>query len=181
MTKVYECRPSVEDDRPQIDFEDPENAKNDWLAVGEVIDGTRPVTEFPTVSVQVSHPGASQWDCYMDGGVRGLFSQRFVDAVGMAAFQGITLLPASLNGTTYYFLRCEKPVDCFDRSNSVFETFAHDHSRIMDVSHYAFRSELLPADACFVLPELPDLLLTESVVQRLQAANLKGVRMQPLP
>jgi hypothetical protein len=117
----------------------------------------------------------------MDGGVRGLFSQRFVDAVGMAAFQGITLLPASLNGTPYYFLRCEKPVDCFDRSNSVFETFAHDHSRIMDVSHYAFRSELLPADACFVLPELPDLLLTESVVQRLQAANLKGVRMQPLP
>jgi hypothetical protein len=181
MTKVYGCRPSVEDDRPQIDFEDPENGKNDWLAVGEVIDGTRPITEFPPVSVQVSHPEATQWDCYMDGGVRGLFSKRFVDAVGMVAFQGLTLLPARLNGTTYYFLRSEKPVDCFDRSNAVYETFAHDHARIMDVSHYAFRNELLPSDACFVLPELPDLLLTESVVQRLQAANLKGVRTQPLP
>jgi hypothetical protein len=181
MTKVYECRPSVEDDRPQIDFEDSKNGTNDWLAVGDVIDGTRPITEFPTVSVQVSHPEATQWDCYMDGGVRGLFSQRFVDAVGKAAFRGVMLLPAKVNGTTYYFLRCDTPIDCLDRSKAVFETFRSDPTAVKRITHYAFRNELLPADACFVLPELPDLLLTESVVQRLRAANLRGVSMQPLP
>lgn len=181
MTRVYDCRPSNEDDRPQIDFESAVNGKNDWLAVADVIDGTLPISDLPSVSVQVFHPDATNWDCYMDGGVRGLFSQRFVDAVGMVAFHGLTLLPAKLNGATYYFLRCERPVECFDRCNSVFETFAHAPSRIMDVSHYAFRDDTVPTDACFVLPELPDLLLTESVVERLRAANVKGVRMQPLP
>ena len=181
MMKVFNCRPSVEDERPKIDFEVPENAKNDWLAVGEVIDGTRPITEFPMVSVQVFHPEATQWDCYMDGGVRGLFSQRFVDAVGKVAFQGVMLLPAKLNGTTYYFLRCDKPIDCLDRSKSVFETFRSDSTAIKRITHYDFHSESLPADACFVLPELPDLLLTEPVVQRIQAASLKGVRILPLP
>lgn len=181
MTQVYECRPSYEDERPEIDFEDEVNGQNDWLTVGEVLDGIRPVIDFPIVSVQVRQPDATQWDCFMVAGTRGLFSQRFIDAVGNASLQGITLHPAKLNGRTYYFLRCEKPVDCLDRYKSVFETFAHDPSRVMDVSHYAFRSESLPADACFVLPELPDLLLTESVVQRLKAANLKGVRVQLLP
>ena len=181
MIEVFYCRPSVEDDRPQIEFEAPETGNNDWLTVGEVIEGTRPITEFPSVSVQVFHPDATQWDCYLDGGVRGLFSQRFADAVGKAAFQGLMLLPGKLNGANYYFLRCDKSIDCLDRSKAVFETFRSDPTAIKRITHYAFRGESLPEDACFVLPELPDLLLTEPVVKRLQAANLKGLSIEPLP
>ena len=181
MVKVYECRPSYEDDRPQIDFEDSENGRNDWLAVGEVTDGTRSSNEFPVVSVKVLHPEATQWDCFMVAGTRGLFSQQFLDTVGMAAFQGLTLLPAKLNDATYYFLRCEKPVDCFDRSLSVFETFRSDPTSIKRITHYAFRIDALPSDGCFCIPETIALLLTESVAQRIQAANLKGVKIQPVP
>ncbi|MBL8820589.1 MAG: hypothetical protein JNL58_31495 [Planctomyces sp.] len=182
MVTVYECRPSFEDDRPQIDFEDAATAANDWLQIGEVLDGERRSEEYPSnVSIHVADRCATDWDMFMVAGTRGLCSQRFVDTVGSASFQGLTLLPAILNGTTYYFLRCEKPIDCLDRSNAAFETFRSDPTAIKKISHYAFRSESLPMDACFVLPELPDLLLTESVVKRIQAANLKGVWIHQLP
>ncbi|MCY2963693.1 MAG: hypothetical protein NT069_08605 [Planctomycetota bacterium] len=182
MTQVYECRPSCEDHRPQIDFQNAVTASNDWLQVGKVLDGQRRPEEFPSnVNVYVADHRATEWDSFMVAGTRGLFSQRFVDTVGKPAFQGLTLLPAKLNGATYYFLRCEEPVDCLDRSNAAFVTFRSDPKAIQRITHYAFHSESLPADACFVLPELPDLLLTESVAQRLQAVNLKGVRVQPLP
>jgi hypothetical protein len=181
MPAVHKCRWSLEEDRPEIDFEDRKNAANDWLMVGEVVDGTRPVSEYPRVSVHVDHADATRWDCYMDGGTRGLFSQRFVDAVGVSSFLGLTLLPAQLNEATYYFIRCEEATDCLDRAKSVYETFRSDPTAIKRIDHYAFVGESLPDDACFVLPELPDLLITESVAQRLQAAKLRGLRIQPLP
>ena len=182
MVTVYECRPSYEDDRPQIDFDDAATATNDWLQIGQVLDGQRRSEEYPSnVSVHVAQTCATDWDIFMVPGTLGLCSQRFVDAVGKTSFQGLTLLPAKLNGTTYYFLRCEKPIDCLDRSSALFETFRSDPTAIKKITHFAFRGESLPTDACFVLPELPDLLLTESVVQRLRAANLKGVRIQQLP
>jgi hypothetical protein len=179
--RIYHCRPSWEESRPQIDFEAADNGGNDWLVVGEVVDGTRPVQDYPQVAVRVDHPRANQWDAYMVAGTRGLFSKRFVNLVGRAAFQGLSLLPASLNGEEYYFLRCEAPVDCFDRINAVFETFEHAPDEIMEITHYAFREDCLPVDACFVVPELPYLFATESVVDRIQAAKLKGVMLQPLP
>lgn len=182
MVTVYECRPSYEDDRPQIDFENVMTAENDWLKIGEVLDGQRRSEEFPSnVSVHVDAPHAADWDFFMVPGTRGLCSQRFVDAVGRASFRGLALLPAKLNDTTYYFLRCEEPTNCLDRSNSIFETFRSDPTAIKKITHYAFQIDLLPKDGCFVLLELPDLLLTESVVQRLQEANLKGVKIQKLP
>jgi hypothetical protein len=181
MERVYNCRPSCEDDRPQIDFEDISNEQNDWLTVSDVLEGTLPVTEFPEVKINVEHPDATLWDCYMDGGARGLFSQRFVDAVGHTAFCGLKLLPATLNGMTYYFLRCENPIDCFDRANASFKTFRSDPESIKEIMHYAFHEDSLPKDACFVLPEVPDLFVTEPVVNRLRAARLRGVRTEQLP
>ena len=61
MVAVFDCSWSTEDGRPEIDFEDLDNRKNDWLTIGEVIDGTRPVTDFPAVSVRVRHPDAIEW------------------------------------------------------------------------------------------------------------------------
>ena len=182
MIQVYECRPSHEDDRPQIDFEDSATAFNDWLKIGEVLNGQRPLEEFPlNVNICVSDRCATEWELCMVPGTRGLFSRRFVDNIGTASFQGLTLLSAKLNGTTYYFLRCDEPIDCLDHSKAGFEMFRSDPTAIKKITHYAFRSESVPTDSCFVLPELPDLLVTESAVQRLHAANLKGVRIQKLP
>lgn len=181
MSYIYKCSYSIEEDRPEIDFMDAENAKNDWLLVSEVIDGLRPIGDFPKVSVTVRHPDATNWDCYCDGGVRGLFSERFVEAIGQSSLIGLTLLPALLNGVSYYFLRCDQPVDCFDRENSEFETYPHDPKRIMDISHYAFGEDCLPMDCFFCIPETRRLLLTESMAIRLSAAGLKGICLTPLP
>ena len=180
MMAIYECRPSLEDDRPQIDFELPENCRNDWLAVGEVVDGTRPRSQFPRVVIRVVHPEATKWDCFMDGGVRGLYSNRFLDVVGAGALRGLVPLPATLNGESYYFLRYEQPVDCLDLARSELVYFRSNPTHVKSILHYAFDPARVPADACFCLPEVPYLLLTEAVADRIRHAGLRGVRLIPL-
>lgn len=182
MSRVFDCRPSLEDDRPVINFELKENARNDWLTVSKVLDGIEPKSAFPRdIRITVDDPRAWEWDCYFDGGSRGLFSQRFVDVVGSEALQYFSLLPALLNDCRYYFLYCEEPIDCFDRSRARFETFPHDPSRIMDISHYAFVEARLPAGCLFCISEVPDLFATEGVAQKIKASGLKGIRMPELP
>lgn len=182
MPVVYDCRSSTEEDRPWIDFEADETRRNNWLRVGEVVDGELPVSSFPLqVSVVVRHPEAVEWDCYFDGGSRGLFSQRFVDAVGLNDLRYFSLLPCTLNGAPYFFLRCERTVDCLDRGNSGFTTFPHNPSKIMHIKHFAFVDGRVPADALFCIPETRRLLATESVVRKIRDAGLKGVRTPELP
>lgn len=79
----------------------------------------------------------------MDEGARGLFSEKFVNAVGSRALQSYVLLLALLNNSPYYFLRCERAVDCLDHVNSVFETFDDDGQLgILSISHYAFHADM---------------------------------------
>lgn len=182
MPKVFDCRPSIEDDRPVIDFEKNINAKNDWLSVAKVLDGTKPKSAFPAnIAVRVDDPRATEWDCYFDGGSRGLFSQRFIKAVGSEALRCFVLYPALLNDEQYYFLGCEQSIDCFDYTNARYQTFPHDPSRIMSISHYAFIEDNLPDRLLFCIPESPDLFATESIVERIKASGLKGIRMPALP
>lgn len=182
MAFVYDCSWSTEEDRPSIDFEADENRKNDWLRVGEVVNGQLPISAFPSqLAVSVRHPEALEWDCYMDGGARGLFSQRFVDSAGPNALQHFSLLPCSLNGHTYFFLRCELKVDCFDRMNSQFETFPHNPLKVMHIKHFVFVDKRVPPDALFCIPETRRLFATESVVRRINDAGLKGVCTPELP
>ncbi|MDB5345308.1 MAG: hypothetical protein JWP89_3685 [Schlesneria sp.] len=149
MAIIYECRTSLEEDRPEIDFRDPINRRNDWLLIGDVIDGSRPLSDFPVnVKVRVAYPDATHWDFYQDGGMRGLISQRFVNSVGVDSFLGLCLVPTSLNGAQYYLLRLDYSIDCFDRAASRFKTFRSDPTAIQSVSHYSFREERLPTDGC---------------------------------
>lgn len=59
----------------------------------------------------------------MAAGTKGVFSQRFVDAIGDDFFQGFSLLPSQLNGVGYYCLGCESQNDCFDHANATYEAF----------------------------------------------------------
>ena len=182
MSHIYNCSHSIEEDRTVIDFENAENLKNDWLRVGDVHDGLRPLEDYPVnVTVSVPHADATLWDCYSVPGTRGLFSERFVQAVGNDAFRGLSLLPARLNEATYFFLRCDQPIDCFDRSMALFETFRCDSTSIKRITHFAFQENLLPADGCFCIPETVALLLTDTVVQRLKTARLKGLHIEKMP
>lgn len=181
MVRLFKCSPSAEDDRPQIDFELKTNARNDWLVIGEVLDATRPAEDFPAkVSITVRHPDALLWDAYFDGNGGGLYSHRFSDAVCVKAFVGIETLPVLLNGVRYYFFRRSRPVDCLDQQASRYDVYPFPPHSISIIHHYAFREELVPKDGCFCIPEEPFLLVTESVVHRIESANLKGVCVDEL-
>ncbi len=182
MPNVYYCGPSYEKDRPEIDFDDKVNAANDWLTIGEVIDGTLSEDHYPAkVVVKVNDPRATEWHCYMDGGMGGLFSNRFVECVGSDALERFSPFPAELNGAEYFFLRCHDPLDCLDRQQSTFEVFPHDPSRIMHITHYSFFKDRIPDGALFCIPEVHRLFATDGVVGKSLRGQLKGVLFSELP
>ncbi len=182
MTHAYSCGPSYEDDRPEIDFDDEFNAANDWLTIGEVIDGTLSEDHYPAkVVIKVNDPRATDWHCYMDGGLGGLFSARFIECVESDALERFSLFPAQLNSAEYFFLRCDDPLDCLDRRQSTFEVFPHDPSRIMHITHYSFVDDRIPDGILFCIPDAHRLFATPAIADKVARAQLKGVLFSELP
>jgi len=179
---VYECRPSCEDFRPVIDFTRPENLSNDWLTIGEVLDGTRPSAAYPSkVAVTVGYSDATDWDSYLCPGVRGPFSTRFVNLVGADALRTFTLFPVELNGMPYFFLRCDARIDCFDRANAEFEVFQRNPARIKQITRFAFHEWLPKGALLFSIPESRlQLFASKEVALIIEASTLKGIRLVPL-
>ena len=167
MPKVYSCRPSFEDERPMIDFELADNACNDWLTVGKVFDGTLPQDVWPAeVAITIADSAATEWDGYMVAGTSGIYSRRFVDLVGQG-LADFSLLPALLNDEPYFFLRCERRINCLDRHDARFETYPHDSTRIMSISHFAFTRAVPTAPELFGIPETLELLSTEALALKM--------------
>ena len=182
MCHLYGCFTSYNEDRPNINFEDEVNAAIDWLTVGEVLDGSLPREAFPqNIRITVDEPTATQWDFFMVGGTCGLFSQRFVDVVGLDSFADFSLFPVTLNGERYFFLRCEQAVDCLDRKRSIFTTFRSDPARIKQIIHYEFHVDRVARYVFFCIPESPKLIATEYVVEIIKKSDLRGVQTPPLP
>lgn len=178
---IWLLRPSCQEDRPDIPFSFEMNAANDWLLIGDVLSGNRPAADFPgSVSVYVPRADALEWDFYLDGGARGLLSKQFVEVIGDHALRYFRLLPASLNDAPYFFLRCEKTIDCLDLLKSKVRVFPHNPTRVMQILHYEFNDSRLPVDAAFSLPEAPLLYVTDSVAERIRSAKLKGVDLRAL-
>jgi len=118
----------------------------------------------------------------MDEGARGLFSEKFVNAVGSRALQSYVLLLALLNNSPYYFLRCERAVDCLDHVNSVFETFDDDGKLgILSISHYAFHADHVWEESFFACQKPLCFFPTERMVRQLSFSNLKGLQVRCLP
>ena len=178
---IYICDASYDDDRPRIDFNCPETRENDWLLIGDVLDGLQPVSLWPATVVMKSLPReAIYWDCFMAAGTKGVFSQRFVDVVGKDSLSAFTVLPCQLNFVGYYFLRCERQIDCFDHAHASYQTFRSNPARIKLIHRFAFHEHLLPHDACFCIPETKSLLVTEPVAQRIREAGLRGVLLEQI-
>ena len=58
MRRVYSCSASFEGDRPMIDFDLPENMRNDWLTVGRVFEGALPAAVWPPWAFMITITGA---------------------------------------------------------------------------------------------------------------------------
>ena len=174
---IFHCRSSSEKDRPEINFSHPVNKQNDWLLIGDILNGDIDTSEYPYVEIFVEDDDATDWDVYFSGG-RLLFSSKFVETVGEKSFYGLLPLPAYLNGAEYWYLRCEQPLDCIDLERSRYTTFPTNPRKILTLYEAVFKESEIPRDTCFTLPDRKNYLyMTESVADQLVAAGIKGMKL----
>jgi hypothetical protein len=175
-TKVFEIRTSLESGRPEIDFELSENAQIDWGFVGQVLEGSRPIQDYSTIHISVQHPEATDWDFYSCAGTFGIFSQKVVDLIGADAFNNFELIPAQVNGKGYFFLKCIKRIDCFDRDKAEFIPFDGEPIKIMTIQKYMFKLDKIDAKHIFCIPENENIYCSEGH-SLLFSNTLKGFRL----
>jgi hypothetical protein len=171
--KIFEILPSLEKARPEIDYE--KNSKTDWLLASECLDGSKPVTECPSIDLSIDHSEALEWDYYGCPGTLGLFSGKAVHVLGGNAFQGFQLVPAKINSQSYFFLKCFKKTDCFDRAASTYVPF-DDPIRLMTIQKYAFKLEKIDTKRLFCIPEYKSIYCSDEV-QSLISKQLRGFRL----
>ncbi len=115
---VYRLKRSIEDDRPEIDFEIPENQGGAWTIAGEVVRHERKVDDYVPIEVEISGPRATEYHCYMDGIGPGFFSDDVVKVIQPYANNAISFLPVTLSGARYWMPPIERYLDAFDRRNA---------------------------------------------------------------
>jgi hypothetical protein len=59
---IYEIDSSVGEDRPWIDFELPDNARQDWMMINNAIDNQSPIEGPLPIEVTVNSVDALKWD-----------------------------------------------------------------------------------------------------------------------
>jgi hypothetical protein len=175
ITKVFQIRTSLEESRPNIDFELPEN-NNNWGLLDEVLRGIRPASDYLAVHITINREKAVEWDFYSCAGTFGLFSQRAINTLGSAAFSDFDLLPAEINSQSYLFLRCTQRTECFDRGRAEFTTFKDGSDRIMTIHKHAFDLEALDEKNIFCIPEDESLYCSQVIAGNI-SNSLKGIRL----
>lgn len=177
---IFRCKASAEENRPDIDFGHPVNKQNDWTRIMRILDGDSDSNEYPFVELFVEEEDALEWDVYHSGGL-GLYSSKFLDTIGESSLYGLIPLPAYLNGGEYWYLRCEKTIDCIDREKSKFETYFSTSTNSNEISIIfkpVFIESKIGKDICFTLPNRKNFLyMTESIADRLIKANIKGMKL----
>lgn len=174
-TRIYNLRPSTEEDRPWVEGNHPENRKNDWLRIDDSARGVRPLDDYVPPRVVVEHPDALKWDYYSSGGLHPYWSARAVELLGPYAKHSFQFLEAYINGTQYYVPMTINRLDCFDREQSEVKVFDHDPSRIMRVIHYAFHLDKITDPLIFAIPDLRGpMLCTDTIPTIIDRAGLRG-------
>lgn len=177
---VFELRPSIEDDRPVIAFDDPANESIDWLQLDEIAQGERPVADYQVIHLVVRHPDATLWGFYTVPGGLGLISTEAVEQIGRSAFRLYNLLPARLNDAEYYFPEPAEMLSCLDLGQSEVIPFSHNSKRIKDITKYTFHKAMIPDPLLFSIPELFGLFTTPSVREAINRSGIPGFKFTPL-
>jgi hypothetical protein len=175
---IFAMRPSVENDRPVIDFDDPGNRAVDWAALDAALRDAVGAPA-PTVNLVVHAADATAWDCYGVPGTLGLFSTRAVATIGPGAMRLLEPVPAALNGSAYVFLRPVQPLPCFDLERSEVVNFRSSPGRIKDITRYAFVKAMIADPLVFTIPEAPGLFATDGVRTALVGSGARGVTFSP--
>lgn len=119
----------------------------------------------------------SDWDYYAVGSTSGCFSRRAIEALGTYLSHCFDLLPAHLEGESYYFLHCRAPIDCLDIAASEVHYFPAPYDRdIMHINRYVFRKDILNDESIFTIPEQPWCLFTTTGIPSIASqAGLTGM------
>ena len=179
-TKVFEVRTSLEDNRPEIDFEIPENDEINWGLIGEYIGGIKPAQEYSPIKITILNEFATEWDFYFFAAPFGMFSAKAVDILGEKSFKNYHLFPAWINGADYFFLKCLERLDYLDKEKSVYTAFTDAPDRFMIIEKYAFDLEKIDAEYFFSIPQNESLYCSQAQAKVI-TERLKGIRLLDLP
>ncbi|MEZ6056498.1 MAG: hypothetical protein R3C01_07315 [Planctomycetaceae bacterium] len=163
------------DELPKWDNRD----RDQWI--GDFLCGWRPVSEYRHREYIDPTFGPSPDDYVSSEGTNGLFSQAFIDVIAPYMEPSFSLLPATLNGQPFYFLRHEGSVDCLDYENSDVEVlgdeYGEDAGKLMPIKRYSFHTEQLQRPLVFGLPGYCGYIFwTKPLVDICTEAGLTGVR-----
>jgi hypothetical protein len=154
---VFMVGPSVEDDRPVIEFDALVNRGIDWRRLDALLRGERPTTDYQELSVVVPDADATSWGYYSVPGTLGLISGEAVRCIGRSTLRLFLLMPARLNGSEYFFLKVTEVLPCLDLTRSEVVPFRTSPERIKAIKRYAFNKAMIPDPLVFSIPELPGL------------------------
>jgi hypothetical protein len=172
---IFEFAPSVEETRPDIDFAHSANASIDWLAIGDIVDGSRSDDGYQVPNLAVRGRDACRWHYYSCGGLW-LLSKPLMETVRPRAMPRFQFFPALLNSEPYYFVGQRVPLDCLDRIRSRVRYFKSNPGKIMQVDEYQFRQGVVSDPCMFYIEESPGFFVTESVKWAVEEAGLtRGV------
>jgi hypothetical protein len=177
---VFRVDPSVEDDRPVIEFDAPANRGIDWRRLDDILRGERPTADYRALSIVVERSDAASWGYYSVPGTLGLISGEAVRCIGPSAFGRFVLLPARLNDSGYYFLKVAEVLPCLDLARAEVVPFRSSPERIKDITKYAFHKPMIPDPLVFSIPELPGLFATPAVAEAIERGRVPGFHFTPL-
>ncbi|MDB5312363.1 MAG: hypothetical protein JWO38_6565 [Gemmataceae bacterium] len=177
---VFRVDPSVEDDRPVIEFDAPANRGIDWRRLDAILHGERPTADYRELGIVVRRADTTSWGYYSVPGTLGLLSGEAVRCIGPTAFGRFVLLPARLNGSEYYFLKVAERLPCLDLARAEVVSFRTSPERIKDITKYAFHKPMIPDPLVFSIPELPGWFATPAVAEAIERGRVPGFQFTPL-
>ena len=137
----------------------------------------RPVSEYVLRAYESATRVGESLDYSSAEGRNGLFSQRFIDVIQPHMEPSFSLLPATLDGRPFFFLRHESSIDCLDYEGSDVRYFDCDPTDIKSIKSYSFHTEQLQRPLVFSLPGYYGRIFwTKPLVDICKDVGLTGVR-----
>jgi len=188
---IYRIKVSRFKERPKLDLDHPKYLeRTDFTKIVDIQEGELGLEEYEPLEFYTDDPGALEWDAFWPALELGLISPRAKEIIQPFADQYFIFLEASLNDNLYFVLIVNERLDCFDRENSEFMTFAdlarkqnedkatidaNDELHIFRTEKYRFKKELIPDPCMFSVPEINgEVFITESGKNAIEQAGLKG-------
>jgi len=172
--KVYEMRLSVREDQPEIDLEK-HGYWREWDELKQTFPAGTDMLDCQQLSFIVDHPEATERDWYSPGSEFGIMSQKACDVLWMYLRKCCNRFRTSLNDQPYYFIvRNGNELDCVNRQRSVLKYSDVVPGHIIGATKLSFFRDRLDDPLIFIPPEYAGLLVTDSIRQTVEEAQLNG-------